>query len=194
MVNRDGRISFELIRVLMVPLTTLILLLALLLSGIFYSFPSNVVDQRDGSTGRWFFSQLLPESWAFFTKPPDSPEFSVFKIDHDGINSALLFPHSRKENLYGISRKQRAQGPEMANLAAQVKKEQWTNCEELEVDCVSHVHNEGKKVSVENPAPSPSLCGEVIVAETVPVPWSYRESYDGWRLDRKAVLIESKCG
>ncbi|WP_372410820.1 SdpA family antimicrobial peptide system protein [Streptomyces luteireticuli] len=169
-----------------------ILLVGALLAGsIFFSLPSNVLSTRDGGDLRALSARFLPQSWAFFTKPPSDPEFVPYTVSGDGVAYASRLPNSRADNLYGLTRRQRAQGPEVANMANQVR--EWKDCEELEGDCPAVVAGSSAPVSVTNPSPVPTLCGRLVLVETRPVPWKFRDKYKGWRLDKKAALVEAKC-
>ncbi|MFE1384363.1 SdpA family antimicrobial peptide system protein [Streptomyces sp. NPDC058740] len=169
-----------------------ILLVGVLLAGsVFFSLPSNVLSTRDGGDLRALSARVLPQSWAFFTKPPSDPEFVPYLVSDDGVSPASELPNSRPENLYGLTRRQRAQGPEVANMANQVRT--WRNCEEIEGDCPTVVAQASAPVAVENSSPVPTLCGRVVLVETRPVPWKFRERYEGWRLDKRAALVEATC-
>jgi antimicrobial peptide system SdpA family protein len=174
------------------PATGGILLVGVLLAGsIFFSLPSNVLSTRDGGQLRTLSARFLPQSWAFFTKPPSDPEFVPYIVSDDGVDYAARLPNSRSENLYGISRRQRAQGPEVAGMANQVKK--WKDCEEIEGDCPAVVAGSSTPAPVSNSSPVPTLCGRLVLVETRPIPWKFREKYEGWRLDKQAALVEAEC-
>ncbi|GAA2911248.1 hypothetical protein GCM10020221_03760 [Streptomyces thioluteus] len=164
---------------------------SLLAGSIFFSLPSNVLSTRDGGDLRALSARFMPQSWAFFTKPPSDPEFVPYTVSGDGVAYASRLPNSRADNLYGLSRRQRAQGPEVANMANQVRA--WKNCEEMEGDCPAVVAGSSAPVAVTNPSPAPTLCGRLVLVETRPVPWKFRDAYKGWRLDKKAALVEAKC-
>ncbi|MEU8762723.1 SdpA family antimicrobial peptide system protein [Streptomyces sp. NPDC048659] len=169
-----------------------ILLVGALLAGsVFFSLPSNVLSTRDGGELREWSARLLPQSWAFFTKPPSDPEFVPYVVSGDAASAASLLPNSRPENLYGLTRRQRSQGPEVANMANQVR--EWRNCEEVEGDCPTVVARSSAPARAENSSPVPTLCGRVVLVETRPVPWKFRDRYDGWRLDKRAALVEATC-
>lgn len=169
-----------------------ILLVGVLLAGsIFFSLPSNVLSTRDGGGLRSLSARFLPQSWAFFTKPPNDPEFVPYVVSDDGVAYAARLPNSRSDNLYGLTRRQRAQGPEIASMANQVQ--EWEDCEETKGDCPVVVAGSSAPVSVTNSSPVPTLCGRLVLVETRPVPWKFREMYEGWRLDKKAALVEAKC-
>ncbi|MFI1302349.1 SdpA family antimicrobial peptide system protein [Streptomyces sioyaensis] len=133
----------------------------------------------------------MPQSWAFFTKPPSDPEFVPYTVSGDGVAYAAQLPNSRADNLFGLTRRQRAQGPEVAYMANQVRA--WKNCEETAGDCPAVVAGSSAPTSVTNSSPVPSLCGRLVLVESRPVPWKFRDKYEGWRLDKKAALVEAKC-
>ncbi|MFI8266628.1 SdpA family antimicrobial peptide system protein [Streptomyces sp. NPDC085665] len=169
-----------------------LLVVAILLAGsVFFSLPSNVASTRDGGALRKLSAGFLPQSWAFFTKPPSDPEFVPYLVSDDGVTYASRLPNSRPENLYGLSRRQRAQGPEIAAMANQVRT--WQNCEDAAGDCPLEVAGSGERVSVTNTSSVPTLCGTLVLVETRPVPWKIRDKYDGWRLDTRAALVEATC-
>lgn len=169
-----------------------ILLVGALLAGsIFFSLPSNVLSTRDGGELRSLSARFLPQSWAFFTKPPSDSEFVPYVVSDDGVAYAGRLPNSRSDNLYGLTRRQRAQGPEVASMANQVQK--WENCEAIEGDCPVVVAGSSTPTSVTNSSPVPTLCGRLVLVESRPVPWKFRDRYEGWRLDKKAAFVEAKC-
>ncbi|MFV0534716.1 MAG: SdpA family antimicrobial peptide system protein [Cumulibacter sp.] len=169
---------------------------ALILSiAIFLGLPSNALSVRDGSTVRWLFSGFMPQGWAFFTKPPDDPEFHAYRVGDDGkIESASVYPNSRAENLFGISRLQRTQGPEMALLARAAKSKNWLDCLELPQgdDCLIAA-SQSDPIRLDSPTHIPTLCGRILIAETAPVPWPFRNDYTGWRIDQNVVNLEVRC-
>jgi len=171
---------------------TLVVVGVALAGSIFYSLPSNVLSTRDGGDVRAFSARLMPQSWAFFTKPPSDPEFVAYTIDSSGrAEFASRLPNSRRENLFGLSRRQRAQGPEIANLANRV--EAWTDCDSAAQGCRDASDLDDPAVPLVNASPVPTLCGRVMLVETRPVPWTFRDDYDGWRLDTRAALVDAEC-
>ncbi|RSS45609.1 SdpA family antimicrobial peptide system protein [Streptomyces sp. WAC07061] len=179
------------VRVLVSAAGGVLLVGALLAGSVFFSLPSNVLSTRDGGDLRALSARLLPQSWAFFTKPPSDPEFVPYLVSDGGVAPAALLPNSRAENLYGLTRRQRAQGPEVAAMANQVRT--WRDCEGIDGDCPAVVAGSPGAVSVENTSPVPTLCGRVVLVETRPVPWKFRDRYEGWRLDKKAAVVEATC-
>ncbi|WP_328811770.1 SdpA family antimicrobial peptide system protein [Rhodococcus sp. NBC_00294] len=169
---------------------SMLVLTSILGAGIFFSLPSNVVDQRNGSLQRTVATAILPESWAFFTKPLDSPEYTAFSPEGAPLTS---LPNSRPDNMWGLTRKQRAQGPEMANLFSQVDTDLWVDCEQIAGDCVTAAVDGNAPLSVKNLSTVPTLCGELVLASTSPVPWSYRNLYTGWRNEDMTTYLDVEC-
>ncbi|WP_191267543.1 SdpA family antimicrobial peptide system protein [Nocardiopsis terrae] len=168
------------------------LVILALAGSIFYALPSNTLSFRDGGTVRTLFARTMPQNWAFFTKPPNDPELVPYTVNEAGaVEFASTMPNGRVDNLYGLSRTQRAQGPEIANLANQI--EEWTDCGSLNGDCLSGVASGAPVQRIENTSPVPTLCGKVVIARTEPVPWTYRDKYRGWRIDDEMALIEARC-
>ena len=172
-------------------LAALAIVVAVMVQSVFYSLPSNVVSVRDGGAARVFWSHALPQGWAFFTKPPSDPELVAYTYSDAGLVYATKTPNSSARNLFGLTRKQRAQGPEIAAMANQLH--DWTDCEDVPRDCLAVVATMAPQDSVVNTAPVQTLCGPTVIVETEPVPFAYRREYDGWRLDRRFVYFEAVC-
>ena len=160
--------------------------------SIFNALPSNVVSVRDGSSWRVFWADAFPQSWAFFTKPPSDPEIVAYGAENGKIEYATLTPNGQRSNLYGVSRKQRAQGPELAHLANSIPERLWVECDPGQ-DCLEGVPETKPKMRVDNTSPVPTLCGHIVLVETEPVPWSYRGKHEGWRLDVRRAQVTSSC-
>lgn len=161
--------------------------------AIFVSMPSTVLYPRDGSPLRDVMTTVLPESWPFFTKPPSDTEITAYVLDDGTLRSASAFPNAHRDNWFGVLRTQRAQGPEMANLTSPLPAENWVECaEDRSRDCLL-IAAENEPVSIVNDYPTQTLCGNVIIVETAPVAFSYRDMYEGWRLDENAVHLDIEC-
>ncbi|MBT2484181.1 hypothetical protein J7E28_05650 [Microbacterium sp. ISL-108] len=91
-----------------------------------------------------------------------------------------------------MGRSQRAQGPELASLGLGIL--DWVDCDELleGEDCLV----EAAKLSptfVDTPAPHPTVCGSILLAETRPVPWQFRDDYVGWRQESRVAHLQVGC-
>lgn len=167
-----------------------------ILGSAFLSSDSTVLYPREVGAGdpiRRAILPLFPQNWPFFTKPASDPEYAVFSEAEDGsIHRSFDFPNSTESNLFGWSRTQRAQGPEMANLRVHIPDDEFVDCSLTQGDCVKEaLKREPRKVS--NSSTYPTLCGGLVLAETKPVPWEYREDYAGWRAENYAVHLNVAC-
>lgn len=161
---------------------------------VFVSLPSTVLYPRDNEGGlRANLVTIMPQSWPFFTKPPSDSELTAYHFDGQTIRSVSRFPNSKIDNWYGLTRTQRAQGPELANLTNPVPEESWWQCEHQEnADCLVEAAN-SEPVSIINSYPHQTLCGSTIIAETEPVRFTNRSMFEGWRLDVQALHLEVSC-
>ena len=160
---------------------------------IFYAMPSNVLAVKEGEPLRRTLVSLAPQAWAFFTKPPDDPEFAVYQLREDGsLDSLMLTPQTRPENLFGLSRKQRSQGPEMGVIGNTIK--EWAECspDAGREDCLENLRSLQLQV-VDNDSPVASICGRIVIFQTKAVPWAYREFESNTRFEVKGAVVESRC-
>lgn len=125
--------------------------------------------------------------------PPSDNELTVYSVSGSEITSASRFPNSRASNLFGLDRDQRAQGPEIAALANSVPFEDWSTCDPLFVDACLSDEAVSEPVKLSNTSPYVTLCGDVLIVETSPIAYSYRELFDGYRFDERAVRLEISC-
>ena len=165
-----------------------------LLATIFTSLPSNVAYPRSvDDPFRVNVTTLMPQSWPFFTKPPSDPEFTSYEVSDQKITSVSKFPNNKSDNFYGITRTQRAQGPELANLSFQVPTEDWVDCSEHPSEVCLEVAASTEQVPTSNESPNPSLCGNILLVETEPVDFVNRDSYEGWRIDSRVAYMRVTC-
>lgn len=167
--------------------------LVLLAGSIFFSLPSNVLSVKDGGDTRRLSTQLFPQGWSFFTKPPSDSEVAVYRIEHGGsVAPVNQPPQAERRNLFGLSRAQRAQGPEVARIVAQVS--EWTTCDVGEEPSSCAADSVIRSAQpIDNEFPGPTVCGEVVVVETAPVRWTFRHDYEQARTALQATRIEVRC-
>ena len=94
--------------------------------------------------------------------------------DLDSQDSLLMTPQGRIENIFGISREQRAQGPELAMLAAAVT--EWTECElgSSRDECLASAGAlPPQSVAIE--VVYRTLCGPVLITTESFTAFEYRE-------------------
>jgi antimicrobial peptide system SdpA family protein len=171
----------------------LAVVVVLLGGSIFFSLPSNVLSIRDGSAARRAAIGTLPQGWAFFTKPPSDSEAVVFALRDDRVVNINRPPQAKVENWWGLSRRQRAQGPEVAQLVHQATT--WTPCADVSsaLACVTGAAVDQRYERVSNRSPVASVCGRAFVVETEPVRWQFRDFYDDARRALQYSAIEVEC-
>lgn len=154
---------------------TVVVVFGFLAASAFYSLPSNVISTRSPQDHvRLTFNILASEDYGFFTKSPESDALQVYAQSGDTINNITSTPQNRPENLFGLSRTQRAQGPELANLSEQ-KQTAWVKCDAITTPSQCLEDAFARKTSVaKNTSTVATVCGDVILADEVPVPWSFR--------------------
>ncbi|WP_156759239.1 SdpA family antimicrobial peptide system protein [Microbacterium karelineae] len=137
------------------------------------------------------FTMLYPQGWQFFTKDLSDVEMTVYRVDGVAISSASMFPNSEAQNLLGLARGQRAQGTELAALEKGVA--EWTDCDDAQTDCVLQVADHGVTHAIPNNSPVSTICGPSILVYSKPVPWGFRNDYNGWRIDERAAFVDVDC-
>lgn len=160
--------------------------------SVYFVLPSNVLSSEDESFHftRAAFNTVSPQGWGFFTNPPQTEEIAAYDLRSN--ESLLMAPQGRVENMFGISREQRAQGPELALLAMAVT--DWTTCElgHSRDDCLS---------SARSLAPQPvaidvvyrTLCGSIVITTESLTPFEYREFDLPVHSIEKFAVLEVKC-
>jgi antimicrobial peptide system SdpA family protein len=160
----------------------------------FYSLPSNVLSTRSPQDQvRLAFNVLASEDYGFFTKNPQSDALRAFHEVGGSVYDVTTTPQNKPTNLFGLSRTQRAQGPELANISDQ-KSAAWVACPttKTESDCITAAFRR-HAASVQNSSPVRTVCGDIVLADEVPVPWSYRKlvAYD--RKVLQTVHLQIRC-
>lgn len=171
----------------------MVIVTAAFLTSVFYSLPSNVLATREGEDARRFSVGLAPQSWAFFTRDPDSDDYDVYQIASGGNLTRLLrTPNSKAENMFGLSRIQRAQGVELGTIGLQVS--DWLDCtEEPRTDTCKTAALERTANTAKNTSKVASVCGEVLLVAAAPTPWPYRELTDSLQEEHLAARVHVTC-
>lgn len=133
---------------------------------------------------------FAPEGWAFFTRSPRQDRAYVFALHGGRWRSALLTPHSRPSNAFGLDRRSRAQGVEMGMLMDQLAPGALGGCRGELVACVSRAPFLG---TIRNPSPEPTLCGPVGVALQPPVPWAWSRARTPVNMPARVGRVEVAC-
>lgn len=107
----------------------------------------------------------------------------------------LETPMNKPSNLFGASREQRAQMPEIAYLVNKIDPSKWTECQtgSAVAECLGEPEASEAEVELVNETHHKSLCGTISFAEVTPVDWSFRDLYaDSWTASHM-VTVEVQC-
>lgn len=149
------------------------------------TLPSNAVMGRsDAVQLKLFFNVVASQGFGFFTRDPQSEQTDAYQILPDGgIHSLLITPQTRDRNLYGVSRRQRAQGPELAALDRQLS-HVWRDCDSRMLERCVTSNAPTETLELKNESPIPTICGDVIFTIEHTTKWAYRDLIS----DRYAVF------
>jgi antimicrobial peptide system SdpA family protein len=156
------------------------------------SLSPNALSSRDAvpSALRDAVTTVAPQRWEFFTASPRGKQ--LIALTTDGRESALDLPQSKLSNFAGISRAQRAQGPELAALQQQVTG--WVTCADRSDSsgCLNDARTKSA-LHLANDARRKTLCGPMILAQAKPTPFEFRRfDLPDLRVIR-AVRVEISC-
>ncbi|MGH3966594.1 MAG: SdpA family antimicrobial peptide system protein [Mycobacterium sp.] len=141
------------------------------------TLPSNIVWERTQLRAvRAQLNTIAGQDFAFFTRSPETEQVTAYRLQPDGnvAASLLVTPQAKASNLFGLSRTQRAQGPELANLLRAVPPDGWADCTGLDrTTCVEEVLRK-PKAFLHNNSPIPTVCGPVALTVESTTKWAYR--------------------
>jgi antimicrobial peptide system SdpA family protein len=176
-------------------ITALSVGMLMLLASIFASLPSNTLsDTGIRSAARYFSVDLAPQGWAFFTRDPSEADLLYYRAE--SLEPLWVTPQGRLENAFGVSRTQRAQGPEAAALLTEVSEDQWHECGRgmSLAECAAEAEaGAPAPLQVANNAPIQTLCGDILMTQSEPVPWSYRNLYETTHITKYVSYLEVDC-
>ena len=174
-------------------LTTMLLGTALISLGVVSAGPPNVLVGTDHNSMLTAAAASVPQSWPFFTKDPKEPSYVVFRSESGEEISA--FPQLRLKNIGGLSRNQRAQGPEVAMLHTRIP--EFVDCAGAgRAECLQSA-NSAEIIELSNPATLQTICGDVVIGTQTIVPFAYRalvDTEDTQLLSAARVFVECEEG
>jgi antimicrobial peptide system SdpA family protein len=169
---------------------TLGVMASYLLVALFYTLPSNALSSRHSKGARQFFNDVTPQVWAFFTKNPEGVQIGAYAFDGKHSKNLLRTPQSNPSNFFGLSRTQRAQGPEMAIIDASVT--DWKSCGGTLTTCLSQAAAlPAAKITNRNPVQT--ICGDAFMTQEYVVPWSYRNLVPYDRRVTRIAHLDVSC-
>jgi antimicrobial peptide system SdpA family protein len=116
---------------------------------------------------------VAPEGWAFFTRSPRSSYVLSYGAGPEGAwRSLTVGSRAHPASRFGLDRRERAQGTEVAILIRQVPESDWTPCERAPTDCLT-ARPAGR--TVVNRSTHHSLCGDIGLVVQEVLPWAWRD-------------------
>jgi antimicrobial peptide system SdpA family protein len=141
------------------------------------TLPSNILWERTQLPAlRVELNTIAGQNFAFFTRSPEDNQIIAYRLNPDGATteSLMVTPQGKASNLFGLSRTQRAQGPELANLVRVIRLNAWADCTGLDrPTCVERASGR-PKVLLHNDSPVPTVCGRVVFTVESTTKWAYR--------------------
>jgi len=160
--------------------------------SLFYTLPSNALSSRHSKGVRPALNILTPENWAFFTRNPQSVQNGIYAYGRKGdVENLLRTPQGNPGNLFGLSRTQRAQGPELGFINAAAAKH-WTACDGYLADCLKKA-SERPALKVKSKSPLPTICGDSYLTQEKTVPWSFRNQVSYERRVVRVAHVDVAC-
>jgi antimicrobial peptide system SdpA family protein len=160
------------------------------------ALPSNIVwGHGQAPVLRAELNAIAGQNFGFFTRSPESEEADAYRIGQDGAIGAslLVTPQAKTTNLFGVSRTQRAQGPEMANLVHAMPAHGWVDCSLLDrATCFAAIQAQ-PRVELRNDSPVPTVCGLVALTSESTVKWAYRRLSDTRYVINQGVQAHVLC-
>jgi antimicrobial peptide system SdpA family protein len=136
----------------------------------------------------------LPQGWKFFTRSPREERYEALALTPEGgWTRAVSWPNARAANLFGLSRRGRAQSVEVGLLegAAQSKSDKplWQSCDAKVEECLAKM----SPIEVDNTTPQPAVCGEVALIKRPPIPWAWTKSTRKVEMPAKVLRLKVRC-
>jgi antimicrobial peptide system SdpA family protein len=143
-----------------------------------------------GSISDAVYSRVwAPQGWSFFTKSPRDPEVFVFQQGGAGTWRAIdRTPYGKVANVFGLSRRARAQGVELGLLLEGIPPAAWLSCDQGRRSCFDAT-SALTFAPVRNRSPIPSICGRILLVSQRPLPWAWRESNEEMPASRLSLEV-----
>lgn len=135
--------------------------------------------------------QLMPEGWSFFTRNPQEADILIFKRRiRGGWKPEQIRRYAHLKHAFGWSRRPRAQGLELGFITTSLKGEDWQPCKAL-ADCL-HASSP-TVITIPNPSPIPTLCGNLAMVSASPVPWAWARTMGQFHHPERVVFLSIQC-
>ncbi|MFJ6721675.1 SdpA family antimicrobial peptide system protein [Streptomyces sp. NPDC091259] len=153
--------------------------------------PKNVITLPAQSKMKHTVVNVAPQGWAFFTKSPRDPEVTPYEKTPDGWRELSLTPHASPHNAFGLNRRSRAQGVEIAMLLSAAQQSDWHECTDSRDACLSQAGPAAR--TVENHSPDATLCGTVGLLQERPTPYAWRDLVPESHSTERVMVLEVTC-
>lgn len=135
--------------------------------------------------------KVLPQGWAFFTKPADSAAVVPHRLADGSAESVSVGEYAEPSNGFGFDRSKRRQGVESAMLLQGIGRSAWQQCDGADVGtCAADAPEPVRRA---NTLPNPTLCGPIVMAAEQITPWKWRDLRDEPRFVTEVVRLEVTC-
>lgn len=135
-------------------------------------------------------SRVLPQGWAFFTKPTLSATPVAYKHVDDRWEVVAGVSNAQLRFVAGLSREGRRQGVEMASILDGIPRSAWQQCNG---SSVNECGAAGPRVAASNPLARPTLCGKIALAGVKPTPWEWRDLVEDGTYVHEVITLEVRC-
>jgi antimicrobial peptide system SdpA family protein len=131
----------------------------------------------------------LPQGWGYFSGDARQERTSVYRRGADGVWRAVPAAHQgAPRHLFGLDRAGRV--PELEQeLLMRAAATEPAGCEGDDRACLDAL---GPPVRVANPAPAPTLCGDLALVRRPPLPWAWAD-HPTTHLPATTLHLEATC-
>jgi len=165
------------------------LVYALLIVKVFFtSLPYNPIKSTGPQTR--LIRSFLPEGWAFFTRNSREDQTIVYTVNASNFDIARFkwLQNSHYSNYFGLDKKSRYMGVELAYLLSKLKSNDWSSCQKLTKEKIKTL----EVIEVKNELEIKNFKGLLLVQKKEPIPWAWRESSVEVEMPSKIALIKVK--
>jgi antimicrobial peptide system SdpA family protein len=132
---------------------------------------------------------LSPQGWAFFTRNPREAFDRVYRRTPEGW-SLLSQPNTSWFSGFGLSRRARVIGVEMAPLLARIPAGRWIDCDG---DWTSCAEGKGEPLRAINRSLTGEVCGDLAIVREEPVPWAWSRTMRRQSMPSRLALLRVSC-
>ena len=130
-----------------------------------------------------------PEAWGFFTRDPHEETITAY-VREGGSFQRAYAPGASPRWVFGLDRRGRLEGAEIALVAKGLGKADFHDCEREPVDCAADL---AATRTVTSPSPRPMLCGDVAIVLQKPVPWMWARHGKKITMPSRVARLEVQC-